>query len=127
MARLLRRCSLTAGSLTSKLSALKHTMARLDGLGHEPNCQFPDEEHAFVRTTLPHRLSLLICSDFLILPGFIDFVPDDVSLKTPLTRNLSLNAPLVSSPMDTVTEHEMAIAMAVSDAGDGAWIVILTL
>jgi len=54
----------------------------------------------------------LTYKDFLILPGFIDFAPDDVSLETLLTRNIKIKSPLISSPMDTVTEHEMAIVLA---------------
>ncbi|NYS61552.1 IMP dehydrogenase [Vreelandella salicampi] len=54
----------------------------------------------------------LTFDDVLLIPGFSDILPKDVSLKTRLTRDLSLNIPLVSSAMDTVTEARLAIAMA---------------
>ncbi len=54
----------------------------------------------------------LTFDDVLLVPGYSDVLPKDVSLKTRLTRNLTLNIPLVSSAMDTVTEARLAIAMA---------------
>src|SRR5438046_1128966 len=79
-------------------------MARLDGLS----------AHELFR---PGRG--LAYDDFLILPGHIDFHHSAVDLASRFTRRISLHLPFVSSPMDTVTEHGMAIALALQ-GGIGA-------
>ena len=50
--------------------------------------------------------------DVLLVPGYSEVIPNDVSLETYLTKKIKLNVPLMSAGMDTVTEYRMAIAMA---------------
>lgn len=50
--------------------------------------------------------------DVLLEPRYSEIVPSDCSVATSLTKRISLNIPMISSPMDTVTEHSMAIALA---------------
>lgn len=54
----------------------------------------------------------LTFDDVLLVPAESSVLPKDVSLKTQLTRTISLNIPLLSSAMDTVTEARLAIALA---------------
>jgi IMP dehydrogenase len=50
--------------------------------------------------------------DVLLAPRYSEVVPNEVGVSTQLTKRIALNIPMLSSPMDTVTEHEMAIALA---------------
>jgi IMP dehydrogenase len=50
--------------------------------------------------------------DVLLIPAATDFIPSDADTQTKLTRSIELNLPLVSAPMDTVTESALAIALA---------------
>ncbi|MFO7703702.1 MAG: IMP dehydrogenase [Halopseudomonas sp.] len=54
----------------------------------------------------------LTFDDVLLVPGYSEVMPKDVSLKSRLTRRIELNIPLLSAAMDTVTEARLAIAMA---------------
>lgn len=60
-----------------------------------------------------HTLPLgLTFDDVLVVPGFADFMPNETDLSCKISRNVTLNLPIVSAAMDTVTESAMAIAMA---------------
>lgn len=54
----------------------------------------------------------LTYDDVLLVPGYSEVLPREVSIQTKFTRNITINVPIVSAAMDTVTESQMAIAMA---------------
>ena len=56
----------------------------------------------------------LTFDDVLLEPRYSEVVPADVDVSTQLTKRIRLNIPILSSPMDTVTEAEMAIALALA-------------
>ena len=62
---------------------------------------------------LPDTIELaLTFDDLLLVPSASEVLPNEVSLVTRLTDTITLNSPLISAAMDTVTEHRTAIAMA---------------
>lgn len=58
------------------------------------------------------RAKALTFEDVLLIPAYSEVLPKEVSLKTYLSKNITLNIPFVSAAMDTVTEYRTAIAMA---------------
>ena len=54
----------------------------------------------------------LTYDDVLLVPAYSDILPRDVNIQSKFTRNITLNAPIISAAMDTVSESEMAIAIA---------------
>lgn len=55
--------------------------------------------------------------DLLLVPSYSQVLPKDVEVSTYITSKIKLNIPLISAAMDTVTESQMAIAMA----REGGW------
>ena len=54
----------------------------------------------------------LTYDDVLLIPAYSEVLPREVNIQTKFTKNITLNVPIISAAMDTVTEHKMAIAMA---------------
>nr|XP_023023347.1 inosine-5'-monophosphate dehydrogenase-like isoform X1 [Leptinotarsa decemlineata]XP_023023348.1 inosine-5'-monophosphate dehydrogenase-like isoform X2 [Leptinotarsa decemlineata] len=80
--------------------------------GNSQNNMDIDLEDGMSAKQMINKGNGLTYNDFIILPGYIDFPAEEVNLSSQLTKKITLKAPLVSSPMDTVTEADMAIAMA---------------
>ncbi len=64
------------------------------------------------RDKLFKAVQALTFNDVLLLPGFTSVEPSEVDVRSRATRKVRLNVPFISSPMDTVTESDMAIALA---------------
>ncbi len=58
------------------------------------------------------KMEGLTFDDVLLIPAYSEVLPNNVDLKTKFSRNITLNVPLVSAAMDTVTESQLAIAIA---------------
>ena len=54
----------------------------------------------------------LTYDDVLLVPAYSEILPREVNIQTKFTRNITINIPIVSAAMDTVTESRMAIAIA---------------
>jgi IMP dehydrogenase len=68
-----------------------------------------ETNHSNPQSSIPEALTF---DDVLLVPGYSEVLPREVEVKTRLTREIQLNAPIVSAAMDTVTEKDLAISIA---------------
>jgi IMP dehydrogenase len=81
-------------------------------MGKNPEVRFADLPGD--SPTMQERIAYqgITFDDVLLEPAYSEVLPSEVDVRTQLTRNIRINIPIVSSPMDTVTESELAIALA---------------
>ena len=58
------------------------------------------------------HLEALTFDDVLLVPSYSEVIPSETNVETKLTKNINLNIPLLSASMDTVTESQLAISIA---------------
>ena len=76
-------------------------------------CDPPYQHFIFNKKIMPNNIpTYLTFDDVLLLPQYSEVLPKETDVRTKLTKNIKLNMPLVSAAMDTVTEHELAITLA---------------
>jgi IMP dehydrogenase len=79
------------------------------GYDHDKICDLLQEETLMRENDIRYGLTF---DDVLLVPAKSDILPRDVDISTQLTRSISINIPLISSAMDTVTESSMAVGIA---------------
>ena len=77
-----------------------------------PPSPVPSAEDSAGRSAVPQILEAYAFDDVLLVPGYSQVLPSSTDTSTRLTRAISLRIPIISAAMDTVTEGDMAIAMA---------------
>jgi IMP dehydrogenase len=73
---------------------------------------FPLSLHMATNSTTKQFIEGLTFDDVLLVPNYSEVLPRDVDIKTKLTKDITLNIPMLSAAMDTVTEASLAIALA---------------
>jgi IMP dehydrogenase len=84
----------------------------MNGNGVHADKEYEDYQDGLSGQDLFSNANGYTYQDFIILPGMIDFGADSVATTTQITKKIRVHVPFISSPMDTVTEHNMAINMA---------------
>ena len=77
-----------------------------------PHSPAPDAQQGAGRSAVPQILEAYAFDDVLLVPGYSQVLPSTTDTGTRLTRGINLRIPIISAAMDTVTEGDMAIAMA---------------
>src|SRR5262245_29499087 len=130
--RFLRKtCCGMATVLDVVIRQLKRSVAKTQGFGERthagakrqagsvfhisPSTSYNNQEIPLLRSLpMQDRIAYqgITFDDVFLEPAYSEVLPRDVDVRTQLTRNIRLNIPVLSSPMDTVTESELAIALA---------------